>query len=167
MRSALRRRWPKGCPGGCEPAAAPLHRGADVPRLIQRFSSVSADPCGVVAMPQFEHFKTRQEGGVAVLQLLDPRLFDTLMVSELQDELVAYLEKEKPAKVLVDFDSVTHCSTAVINGLLRAKKRLMEWGGELKFCNMDDTIREAYRLLNLDGTVFHIYDSKSDAMSDF
>jgi anti-anti-sigma regulatory factor len=118
-------------------------------------------------MAEFEHFKAHQEDGVTVVHLLDPRLFDTLMVSELQDELLEYLDHTRPASVLVDFDSVSHCSTAVINGLLRAKKRLMEWGGQLKFCNMDDTIREAYRLLNLDGTVFHIYDSKSDAMAAF
>lgn len=114
-----------------------------------------------------EHFKVQQEGDVTIVQLLDPRLFDTLMVSELQDELVEYLDNERPMKVVVDFDSVTHCSTAVINGLLRAKKHLLQWGGQLKLCSMEDTIREAYRLLNLDGTVFHICDSKPDAISAF
>ena len=64
------------------------------------------------------------------------------------------LDQRRPARVLVDFDAVTHCSTAVINGLLRAKRRLLSYGGQLGLCHMRSTVREAYRVLNLDGTVF-------------
>ncbi len=70
-------------------------------------------------------------------------------------------------KLLVSFSEVGRCSTDVINGLLLAKKRLLAEGGELKLCEMSPNIRHTYQLLNLDGTVFRIYDTVDDALLAF
>ncbi len=110
-------------------------------------------------MAQFRHFSIEIEKGVTVVRLQDPRLADTLLVSELEDELLRLIDTESPEKLLVDFEAVDHCSTAVINGLLRAKKRLVRTHGQIGLCSMHSAIREAYRVLNLDGTVFKIYDN--------
>ena len=118
-------------------------------------------------MADHKHFHVQQDGQVTIIQLVDLRLFDTLIISELQDELINYLEADRPSQVLVNFDGVTHCSTSVINALLKAKKRVLESGGTLKLCTMTEPIREAYRMLNLDGTVFEIYDSSADAIAAF
>jgi anti-anti-sigma regulatory factor len=107
-------------------------------------------------MTNYERFEIQTQKDVTIVHLADPKLFETVMVSELEDELLALIEERRPKKVLVNFARVTHCSTAVINGLLRAKKRLVGEGGDLKLCGMKDTIREAYRILNLDGTAFVI-----------
>lgn len=115
----------------------------------------------------YQHFNFHTNKDVKIIQLVDVRLFDTLVVNELQDELLELIEKHRPKKLLVNFDGVSHCSTAVINGLLRAKKRLMPLGGQLKLCKMHPTIREAYQLLNLDGTVFHIHDTEAEAVAAF
>ncbi len=37
----------------------------------------------------------------------------------------------------------------------------------MKLCSMNDMIREAYRMLNLDGTVFMIYDTLDEALDAF
>lgn len=118
-------------------------------------------------MSDQKHFEVQVQGDVCMIHLIDPKLFDTLIVTELQDELLEYIESEQPQKLLVNFGGVTLCSTAVINGVLRAKKRLLDYGGRLKLCGMRDSVREAYRMLNLDGTVFEIYDHASDAINAF
>jgi anti-anti-sigma regulatory factor len=118
-------------------------------------------------MAQYKHFKTQQLDEVTEIRLVDPKLFETLIVNELQDELLSFIIEHHPRKLLIDFKSVTHCSTAVINGLLRAKKRLAEEGGQLKLCGMAKTVREAYKMLNLDGTVFDIYDDTASAIKAF
>ena len=119
-------------------------------------------------MPQdYKHFEVSQVGDITLLKLVDPKLFETMIVSELQDELVTFVETLRPKKVLVSFELVTHCSTAVINGLLRAKKRVLADKGCLKLCGMTDTIRDAYKMLNLDGTVFEIYDDSDGAVKSF
>ena len=113
----------------------------------------------------YEHLVVRTEQDVLIIQLIDPKLFDTTTVTALQDELLRVVDTERPNKAIVDFSRVVHCSTAVINGLLRVKKRLQAKGGELLLCGMTAGIRDAYRMLNLDGTVFKIYDTLQDAAS--
>jgi anti-anti-sigma regulatory factor len=118
-------------------------------------------------MFDYRHFTVDQSDKVAVIRVADPRLFDTLIVTEFEDELLDFVGMHSPQNVLIDFDVVTHCSTAVINGLLRAKKRLVARKGQLALCGMADSIREAYRTLNLDGTVFTIYNHRDEALAAF
>jgi len=116
-------------------------------------------------MTDWRHWTIEEQSGVTVAGPTDPRLSDTLLVSEVEDELLALVAQERPAKLLVDFDLVTHSSTAVINGLLRAKKQLLAHGGRLALCHLRPTIREAYRVLNLDGPVFTIYETRPQAIA--
>ena len=116
---------------------------------------------------EYKHLVVRLEDDVLIIQLIDPKLFDTTTVTELQDELLRVVDTQLPSKAIVDFSYVVHCSTAVVNGLLRAKRRIQENGGELVLCGMTPGIRDAYTMLNLDGTVFQIYDTLDDALLAF
>ncbi len=115
----------------------------------------------------YQHLVIRREDDVLVVELIDPKLFDTTTVTQLQDELLLVMDTERPSKAVVDFGRVVHCSTAVINGLLRAKKRVLANGGQLKLCGMTAGIRDAYKMLNLDGTVFQIHDTLAKAVLAF
>ena len=115
----------------------------------------------------YQHLVIRREDDVLVVELIDPKLFDTTTVTQLQDELLLVMDTERPSKAVVDFGRVVHCSTAVINGLLRAKKRILANGGQLKLCGMTAGIRDAYKMLNLDGTVFQIHDTLAKAVLAF
>ena len=116
---------------------------------------------------EYRHLSVQHEGDILVTYLIDPKLFDTSTVTELQDELLRVVDTERPSKMIVDFSRVVHCSTAVINGLLRAKKRVQANGGALNLCGMTEGIRDSYRMLNLDGTVFQIHDTLTDAVQAF
>lgn len=116
---------------------------------------------------EYQHLVVRREGDILVVELIDPKLFDTTTVTQLQDELLLLVDTERPSKAIVDFSRVVHCSTAVINGLLRAKKRILANGGQLKLCGMTAGIRDAYKMLNLDGTVFQIHDCLDKAVLAF
>jgi anti-anti-sigma regulatory factor len=115
----------------------------------------------------YRHFETENMGDILVVRMVDRRIADTMAVSELQDELLLVLDREPTKKLLVNFQKVTQCSTSVINGLLRAKKKLMGSGGQVMLCGLHPTIREAYKLLNLDGTVFPIHDTEAEALAAF
>ncbi|MDP6556359.1 MAG: STAS domain-containing protein [Pirellulaceae bacterium] len=118
-------------------------------------------------MADYQHFSVQLVDDVAVLQVLAPRLSDSLTVSEFQDELLEMIETELPKELVVSFKGVLCCSTAVINGLLRAKKQLLVSDGSLRLCGMSDVIREAYRMLHLDGTVFDIDDTLEESLAAF
>ncbi|MEO8493687.1 MAG: STAS domain-containing protein [Planctomycetota bacterium] len=115
----------------------------------------------------YEHLVVRVQDNTLIIQLIDPKLFDSTTVTELQDELLLVVNTARLKRAIVDFSRVVHCSTAVINGLLRAKKRIQANGGKLKLCGMTVGIRDAYKMLNLDGTVFQIHDTLVNAMDAF
>jgi len=114
-----------------------------------------------------KRFRTQEMTDVVIVELTDSRLHDMLFITDLHDELLEFVETRHPQKLLVDFRVVSICSTAVINSLLRAKKRMLGWGGQLKLCEMQTGVRDAYRMLNLDGTVFEIHDDRGSALASF
>jgi anti-anti-sigma regulatory factor len=118
-------------------------------------------------MADYAHFKVLDHDGVTIVELMDENLVDRLLINELQDELVAFVENERPQKLLIDFHGVTRCSTEPINALLRARKRLAPYNGSLKLCGMSNDIRQAFRILRLDGTIFEIYDARPAALAQF
>ena len=118
-------------------------------------------------MAELQHFAVQLVDDVAVAQVLVPKLTDSLTVSEFQDELLAMIETDLPKKLVVSFKGVNQCSTAVINGLLRAKKRLIVNDASLRLCGMTAIMRDAYRVLNLDGTVFDIDDTLDESLAAF
>ncbi len=118
-------------------------------------------------MNKYKHFNLEHNNEVSVVTLTDTELLDRLLTNELQDELVDFVESEKPTQMIINFQEVRRCSTEIINALLRSRKRLSAHDGRLKLCQMRAEIREVFRLLNLEGTVFKIYKTVSDAVQDF
>jgi anti-anti-sigma factor len=118
-------------------------------------------------MAGYKHFHVARHNDVSVVHLTDTNLLDRLIISGMQDELLELIKTDAPKKLLVDFGAVTHCPSEVITGLLRTRKRLTPLEGELKICGMRDQIREVFKMMNLDGTVFHIYDTADEAMAAF
>ena len=55
----------------------------------------------------------------------------------------------------------------MINAVLRARNRLRECGGNIKLCGMRYSVRDAFRTLNLDGTMFDIHRSLQEALDAF
>jgi anti-anti-sigma factor len=110
------------------------------------------------------HFQVDVRDNGVILHLLDVDLIDRSVTNMLQDEILAYIENEQPSHVIVSFNNVSRCSTETINILLKALKRLRQYEARLSLCSMRAPIREVFKVLNLDGTVFPIYNTASDAI---
>lgn len=115
----------------------------------------------------FEHFEIRVHGDVTELHLADTSLYDVPQYTELQHELMDYVEPNKPTGLIVSFDRINYASTALINGVLKAQKQLESLGGKLKLIGMCQSVWEAFHMLGLDAKVFSIYDREEDAMAAF
>ncbi len=115
----------------------------------------------------YQHFQVERAGGITTVTLTSAELLDRLVTNELQDELINLVESEQPVKLIISFDGVRRCSTEMINALLRARKRVGEYQGQIRLCAMRSTIRDVFKMLNLDGKVFQIFDTKADASDGF
>ncbi|MBI2477548.1 MAG: STAS domain-containing protein [Planctomycetia bacterium] len=85
------------------------------------------------------------QGEITTIRFTEPELFDTILVTELKEQLINFTERETPEKLLLDFSEVEFCSTAVINTLLRIKKIVVrDGGGQLRLCGMRPNVRSAF-----------------------
>ena len=115
---------------------------------------------------QLEHFRIGRQGDVIVVT---PTVFDFLdQVTnfEAKRELIRFAQNEKPEKVVVDFSNVQRFSTEFI-GTLLSFKRQMGTGGRISLCSLQPVHRDIFRVLNLDGTVFQIFDEVKQAVESF
>lgn len=118
-------------------------------------------------MAEFKHFRWEKSGDVVVLHLVDTELFDRLIINELHDEVMLFLKTYKIPKLLINFGSVRSLSSETLNALLKARDWIVGNDGTIKFCDMRDSIRQVFKVTNLDGTMFHIYGSMHEAMDAF
>ncbi|HAY79265.1 MAG TPA: hypothetical protein DCY79_05600 [Planctomycetaceae bacterium] len=117
-------------------------------------------------MPNASRFTVEQaDGEITVVTLTDQQLMDTMMVSGFQDALIEFVADRDPRRLVIDFRCVKQCSTAVMNGLLRVKKRLVLSQGKLRLCNMNPHVFKAFSMLNLVGSVFQVDATLADSLT--
>lgn len=118
-------------------------------------------------MSYYKHFTIDQQGDVTEILLANMDYFDVVHYAEFHEELLTFVEHEKPKNLLVRFDDVQYCSTAIISALLKARHRQVSEGRQIKICGMNETVRDSIRMLKLDGTVFDICDDAATAIAAF
>lgn len=115
----------------------------------------------------FQHFAIHEHSGFTELHLADTTYYDLERYSQLQTELMEFVERNRPHQLVVNFDRIRYSSTALINGVLKTQERMAEAGGKVRLYGMCDSVRDAFKMLGLDGTLFTIYDSEAEAHAAF
>jgi len=118
-------------------------------------------------MPSYKRFETKQHDDVTEIRLIDRKLSDLLLQDELTDEFTDFATNEQPEKVVVNFDNVVYCNTSTIDALIQLRKRVNARCAPIKLCHLSQPIRDAFRALNLDGTLFEIHDTIDEANHSF
>lgn len=118
-------------------------------------------------MPFYKHFTVEHQGNITELLLANTDYFDVVHYAEFHEELLAFIEDEKPTNLLIRFDDVQYCSTAIISALLKARHRQVSEGRKIKLCGLNETVRNGLKMLKLDGTVFDICDDEQTAIASF
>ena len=103
-----------------------------------------------------ECFSVEQTGDVTVVRIVDTRDFDTDNYAQLQLDLVDFVDRRKPPKLLVDLGNIQYCSTALTNTLLMAQERMTAWTGQMKLFGLSEVVLETLHRLRLVGTVFSV-----------
>jgi len=115
------------------------------------------------------YFDIEQHGPVTELYLSDTKFFNTEHYAELVDELLAFVEQERPRRLLVNLSRLGYCSTAVMNALIAVQRQLasLPVAGVMKLCGACEVVDEALRRLRLDQGVFDIHSTDAEAIDAF
>jgi anti-sigma B factor antagonist len=117
-------------------------------------------------MSEFKTFDVKQMGPVTLIQPREQEIVGRNLINDLADDLVEYVKEAKPGNVVVSLKRVTRYSSEAIGGLIRLERRVRAQGGRVKLC-MNNELRELFRVTRLDGTLFEIYESESEAVASF
>jgi anti-sigma B factor antagonist len=111
-------------------------------------------------------FHVKQLGPVTLIHPREREIVGRNVINDLADDLIEFAQKEKPTSVVVSLNEVSRYSSEAIGGLIRLERRIRAQGGRVKLC-MNKELRELFRVTRLDGTLFEIFESESDAVASF
>ncbi len=117
-------------------------------------------------MKGLRYIETKMVGPVVLIRPIEAEYLDRQQIVLLSDELEVFVTDNKPEKIVLTLKQVTKYSSEAIGGLVRVNRQVRKYGGVIKLC-MTDELRELFRAAGLDGSVFHIYETESDAVAAF
>jgi anti-sigma B factor antagonist len=112
-----------------------------------------------------EYFRVEEEGKVTCIRFADTSRFDTDDYAQLQRDLVDFVESRQPRKLIVDLGEVVYCSTALVNALLMAERRIRAEGGKMNLFGLNEYVLETLQRLKLVDTIFSVCADESAAQS--
>ena len=116
-------------------------------------------------MAEYRHFDVEEVHNATVLRLRESELLEHATAIELRDDLRAFLKESRPKRMIVSFESVERFSSQTISSLLDCRERCVFSGTMLMLCDMSPNVRNAFQLLNMDGPVFRIYSTLTEAIN--
>jgi len=99
----------------------------------------------------------------AVVVFKAAALSSSKQISELSDTLRDFVEEQKPARMVFDFEAVKFFSSQVLGVLLDMRNRLKEFDGKIVISAIDPQLHRVFRITNLD-KIFEFFPDRNAAI---
>jgi len=110
--------------------------------------------------------KVNRSNGVHVVQFADRKILEELSITEIGEELSNLVDTQPGIKLLLNFSSVDHLSSAALGMLITLNKRVAQANGALKLSNINAQIYEVFKITRLN-QVFDIHPTAEEALAGF
>jgi len=122
---------------------------------------------GASGMPEGKpHLKISRSDGVHVVHFADRKILEELSINEIGEELNNLADSQPGIKLLLNFSSVDHLSSAALGMLITLSKRVTQANGALKLSNINAQIYEVFKITRLN-KVFDIHATAEEALAGF
>lgn len=108
---------------------------------------------------------TRQKD-VRIVEFTNNRILDEANIAEIGQTLGALIDEGDNPKLLLDFSSVDHLSSAALGMLINANNRIREKNGQLRLANIKPQILEVFVITKLN-KLFRIMPGRAEALASF
>lgn len=108
---------------------------------------------------------TRQKD-VRIVEFTNNRILDEANIAEIGQTLGALIDEGDNPKLLLDFASVDHLSSAALGMLINANNRIREKSGQLRMTNIKPQILEVFVITKLN-KLFRILPGRAEALASF
>ena len=106
------------------------------------------------------------EKGIRVIEFTNNKILDEANIKEIGDGLNALVDERPNPKLLLDFATVDHLSSAALGMLINVNKRVRERNGQLRLANIKPQIFEVFVITKLN-KLFRITGTRPEALASF
>jgi anti-anti-sigma regulatory factor len=115
-------------------------------------------------MSNYRFFTVETSDDTVVARAVDQHLQGTTLAELVKLELLQIVDEDQGKNLVVNFEGVKLVSSSVISSLLSVKRYVVAANHSMKLCCMADSLRYVFKTLNMDGTVFDIFDTVDEAV---
>ena len=101
-------------------------------------------------MSDNKNLVVNRQGDVMVASFMHSKLLDETNIHAIGVELLALVDQNKGLKLIIDFNSVTYLSSAVLGKLMAIHKGISATKGHLVLCGISPNILEVFKITKLD-----------------
>ena len=107
-----------------------------------------------------------QQKDVRIVEFTNNRILDEANIADIGTSLNALIDEKNNPKLLLDFSTVDHLSSAALGMLINANKRIREKNGQLRLANIKPQIFEVFVITKLN-KLFKILPTRAEALASF
>lgn len=106
------------------------------------------------------------EKDVRVVEFTNSKILDEANIKEIGDTLSALIDEQPNPKLLLDFGTVDHLSSAALGMLINVNNRIKKSNGQLRLTNIKPQILEVFVITKLN-KLFRILPERQEALRSF
>jgi anti-sigma B factor antagonist len=106
------------------------------------------------------------EKNIRIVEFTNNKILDEANIAEIGATLNSLIDEVDQPKLMLDFTSVDHLSSAALGMLINANNRIKQRNGQLRLSNIKPQIFEVFRITKLD-RLFRIYPTRAEALASF
>ena len=103
---------------------------------------------------------------IRIVEFTNNRILDEANIADIGNTLGALIEEVENPKLLLDFASVDHLSSAALGMLINANNKIRERNGQLRLTDIKPQILEVFVITKLN-KLFRILPSRAEALASF
>lgn len=103
---------------------------------------------------------------IRIVEFTNNRILDEANIAEIGGTLVSMIEEGDNPKLLLDFATVDHLSSAALGMLINANNKVRERNGQLRLASIKPQIMEVFVITKLN-KLFRILPSRAEALASF
>ena len=107
-----------------------------------------------------------EDKNVRIVEFTNNRILDEANIAEIGATLNSLIDEVDQPRLLLDFTSVDHLSSAALGMLINANNRIKQRNGQLRLANIKPQIFEVFRITKLD-RLFKIHNDRPEALASF
>jgi anti-sigma B factor antagonist len=107
-----------------------------------------------------------QQKDVRIVEFTNNKILDEANIQQIQETLNALIDEEQFPKLLLDFSTVDHLSSAALGMLINANNRIKQKNGQLRLSNIKPQIYDVFVITKLN-KLFRIFPLRDEALKSF